>query len=74
MFKLILIEAIPAARSRFINRLSGKSYPLDREAAFAATESVNGQAERLERIVSGMVITIAGDVFFRAPRRKSPTH
>jgi hypothetical protein len=43
MFKLILKEAILAALARFINGLSGKSRPPDSEAAFAATESVNGQ-------------------------------
>jgi hypothetical protein len=64
MFKLILKEAISAALSRFINRLSGKNCPPDSEAAFAATERVNGQAERLERVISGVAITIAGDAFF----------
>lgn len=53
MFKLILKEASPAALVRFINGLFGKDYPPESGAAFAATESVSGQAERLERNVAG---------------------
>ncbi|MDR1219606.1 MAG: hypothetical protein LBK73_08365 [Treponema sp.] len=52
MFKLILKEAIPAALVRFINGLFDKGCPPESEVTFA--ESVNGQAERLEKIASDM--------------------
>ncbi|MDR2446294.1 MAG: hypothetical protein LBD58_03225 [Treponema sp.] len=63
MFKLILKEASPAALVRFINGLFDKNYPPDSEVTFATTESVNEQADRLEKIISDMVVTIAGDAF-----------
>jgi hypothetical protein len=63
IFKLILKEAIPAALAHFINGLFGENCPPDGEAAFATTESVKERAERLEKIISDMVIAIGGDAF-----------
>ncbi|MDR1073545.1 MAG: hypothetical protein LBL45_07715 [Treponema sp.] len=63
MFKLILKEASPAALVHFINGLFGKNYPSDCEVTFNAIESVVADDEKLEKITSDMIVTIARDAF-----------
>ncbi|MDR1215173.1 MAG: hypothetical protein LBK25_00665 [Treponema sp.] len=63
MFKYMLKEASPPALVHLINGLFGTSYPPASTVTFDATESVSADAEKLEKITSDMIVTIAGDAF-----------
>ncbi|MDR0708193.1 MAG: hypothetical protein LBF60_10055 [Treponema sp.] len=64
MFKLILKEASSTALVHFINGLFDKNYPPESEVTFAATESVNERAERLEKIISDSWLRLSQNFSF----------
>jgi hypothetical protein len=63
MFKWTLKEASPRALTHFINGLFEKNYPPDSAVMFNATESVGADNEKLKKITSDMIVTVAGDAF-----------
>ncbi|MDR2798664.1 MAG: hypothetical protein LBB80_10005, partial [Treponema sp.] len=58
MFKYILKEVSPQAVVHFINGLFNTQYSVESPVRFAATESVQQEAEHLETISSDMILRV----------------